>query len=203
MENTEYVESEQLGEGCYGRVYEVKNNSTGEEYAMKKISTKKIDQAMFQNEVALMEKINNLSSPYLVKYIKSYVREEKFEYMIIMEYCSGGSLENIIENYKKREEYIPEDMILKFMKQILLGVMTLHKNKILHRDLNPDNILFDSNNNLKLSDFGISKQLYDSSLYANTAKGTLWYSSPEVLNGRRCNSSADIWSLGCNTIMFL
>jgi len=145
MKNKGYEKLEQLGQGAYSKVYKVKNSSTGEECVMKTINTKKTDQAMFQNEVAIMEKINTLSSPYFVRYITSYVREEKSKYAIIMEYCSGGSLEDIIKNYEKRKEYIPEEMVLKFMKQILLGVMTLHKNKILHRDLKPGNILVDSN----------------------------------------------------------
>ena len=129
----------------------MRNSSTGEECAMKVISTNNTNQDMFQNEVALMKKINTLSSPYLVKYITSYVRREKLKYMIIMEYCSGGSLKDIIEKYKKERKCIPEDIILKFMEQILLGVMALHKNKILHRDLKPGNILVGSNENLKLS----------------------------------------------------
>jgi len=196
MRNTGYKKLEYLGQGSYGKVYKVKSNSTGEECVMKEISAKKTDQTMFQNEVALMEKINNLSSPYLVKYIESYVREEESEYVIIMEYCSGGSLEDIIEQYKKKER-ISEDTILKFMKQILLGVMVLHKNKILHRDLKPGNILVDSKGNLKLSDFGISKQLSGPVPYAQTARGTLCYSSLEVLKGEKYNFCADIWSLGC------
>jgi len=197
MENTGYEKLCIIGRGAYGKVYKVRNTSTGEECAMKTISAKYTDQATFQNEVALMEKINTLSSPYLVKYITSYVKEEESEYVIIMEYCSGGTLENIIEKYKKIEEYIPEGMVLKFMKQILLGVMALHKNKILHRDLKPSNILVDSKGNLKLSGFGISKQLSDSMPYAETARGTLWYSSLEVLKGEKYNFCADIWSLGC------
>jgi len=197
MRNTGYEKLVILGQGSYGKVYKVRNKSTGEECVMKIINTKKIDQAMFQNKVTDMEKINTLSSPYLVKYITSYIREEKLQYAIIMEYCSGGSLEEIIEKYKKKRENIPEDTVLKFMKQILLGLMALHKNKILHKNLKPETILVDSEGNLKLSDIGTSKQLSGSTSYSGTAKETLWYSSPEVLNGRRCNSSADIWSLGC------
>ena len=102
-----------------------------------------------------MEKINTLSSPYLVKYITSYVRETWA--------CDhyGGSLKDIIEKYKKKGEYIPEDKVLKLMKQTLSGVMVLHmhKNKIPHKDLKPGSILIDSNKNSKLSNFGISEQL--------------------------------------------
>ena len=147
--NAGYEKLALLRQESYGEVYKAKDNSTGKECIMKIISIKKADQIMFQKEVAFMKKINTLSSPYLVKYITSYVREEEFEYVIITEYCSGGSLEDIIEKYKRRKEIIPEDMILKFMKQILLGVMALHKNEISHRNLKPGNILVDSEGNLK------------------------------------------------------
>ena len=197
IEDTSYEKLALLGQGAHGRVYKVKKNSTGKEYVMKIIYTKKEDQTMFQNEVALMRKINTLSSPYLVKYIKSYTNKKELEYVIIMEYCSRGSLEDIIKKYKMKKERIPEKMVLKFMKQILLGVMALHEKKILHRDLKPGNILVDSNENLKLSDFGISKQLSDSALCAKTAQGTLHYASPEVLKEEEYNFSTDIWSLGC------
>jgi len=197
MEDIIYERIKPLGQGTHGRVYKVKDNETKKEYAMKIIYTNKEDQIMFQNEVAFMKKINTLSSPYLVKYITSYTNKKELEYVIIMEYCGGGSLKSIIEKYIMEEKMIPEEMVLKFMKQILLGVMALHKNNILHRDLKPGNILVDSNGNLKLSDFGISKQLSDSTLYAKTAQGTLHYVSPEVLKGEKYNFSADIWSLGC------
>ena len=206
MESTGYEELGLLGQGSCSKVYKVRNISTGEECVMKIISTKKIDQVMFQNEVAIMEKINALSSSYFVKYITSYVREKELEYVIIMEYCSGGSLKEIIEEYKKKGDYIPENMVVKFMEQILSGVMTLHKNRILHKNLKPGNILVDANGNLKLSDFRISGQLSnfrisdqssDSIACTEIAEETLYYSSPEVLKGEEYNFCADVWSLGC------
>jgi len=197
MENKEYEKLGLLGIGAYGKVYRVRNRSTDEEYAMKIIGIKKKDQATFKNEVVLMERINRLSNRYLVKYITSYVKKTKPESVIIMEYCSGGDLKEIIKRYKNRKEYIPEDMVLKLIKQILLGVTALHKNSILHRDLKPGNILVDSKGNLKLSDFGISRQLSRTKPCARVGKGTLWYSSLEVLKGENHSFSADIWSLGC------
>jgi len=76
MENIRYERSYLLDKGLHGEVYKVVNSSTGEECVMKKINTKKTDQAVFQNEVALMKKINILSSLYLVKYITSYVEKK-------------------------------------------------------------------------------------------------------------------------------
>ena len=197
MENTEYGKPALLGKGSYGEVYKVRNNNTNKKYLMKTIGTKKVDQAMFQNEIALMKKINTLSSPYLVKYITSYVREKELEYIIIVEYCNGGSLKDIIDNYKKRGECIPEAIILRFVKQILLGIRALHNNNIIHKDLKPENIFVDSNENLKLFDFGVSKQLSGITSYVETTKGTLWYSSPEALRDEEYSFSGDIWSLSC------
>jgi len=86
-ENKRYEKLGELGQGAYGKVHKVRNNRTGEECVMKIISVEEIDRDAFQNEVVLMKKINTLSSPCLVKYITSDVREK--EYQIIMEYCSG------------------------------------------------------------------------------------------------------------------
>jgi serine/threonine protein kinase len=104
-----------------------------------------------------------------------------------MKYCNRGTLEDII----------PEDKVLNFMKQILLSVVALYKNKIIHRDLEAGNILIDGEGNLKLSDFGTSKELSGFKLYAETAKGMLGHSSIEVIKGEKYNFSTDIWSLGC------
>ena len=71
--------------------------------------------------------------------------------------------------------------------------MALHEKDILHEDLEPGSIFVDSNGNLKLSDFGVSKQFPDSMSYTGAAKGT--YSNPEVLKGEEYDFSADIWSL--------
>jgi serine/threonine protein kinase len=114
-----------------------------------------------------------------------------------MEYCSGGSLDELIKDHRIKEKRIPEEITIKYIIQILLGLDCIHKNNIIHRDLKPGNILIDSKGNLKLTDFGISKELISKSAYANTGIGTLRYSSPEVLQEEDYNFSADIWSLGC------
>jgi len=204
MGNRAYERVTPLGQGAFGRVYKTKDPSTGEECVMKTIpieeettAKKEEVKAMFQNEVALMKEINSLSSPYLVKYITSYVDEKKSEYVIIMKYYSGGSLEEIIKDHKNKEKRIPDHMVLRYMKQILLGVKSLHENRIIHRNLKPGNILVDSEGDLKVSDYRISKQLSEHAKYAKTSQGTSWYSSPEVLQGENYNFCADIWSLGC------
>lgn len=69
--------------------------------------------------------------------------------------------------------------------------------KILHRDLKPANIFLDSNNNLKLGDFGLARILSENSLYCKTHVGTPYYMSPEQINEVCYDERSDIWSFGC------
>lgn len=69
---------------------------------------------------------------------------------------------------------------------------------ILHRDLKPENVFLDGNNNIKLGDFGLSKQIA-AQAFTNTYVGTPYYMSPELATGGQYDSKSDIWALGCIT----
>ena len=77
-----------------------------------------------------------------------------------MEYCEGGDMGSLLKKCKKEKDYIAEDVIWKIFTQIVLALNECHNRKsckILHRDLKPANIFLDSQNNIKLGDFWISK----------------------------------------------
>jgi len=76
-----------------------------------------------------------------------------------MEYCSEGTLREIIKKHKVKCKPIPEGEVIKYVRQMLLGADYIHKSVIIHRDLKPENVLVDSEGNLKVSNFGISKEL--------------------------------------------
>lgn len=67
----------------------------------------------------------------------------------------------------------------------------------MHRDLKPGNIFLDSDYNVKLGDFGLSRVMSDESIFAYTNVGTPYYMSPEQINESKYNEKSDIWSLGC------
>ena len=88
--------------------------------------------------------------------------------------------------------------IKSFMHQLLQGIAFCHENRVLHRDLKPQNLLINNKLQLKLADFGLARAF---GIPVNTFSNevvTLWYRAPDVLLGSRTyNTSIDIWSAGC------
>lgn len=88
--------------------------------------------------------------------------------------------------------------IKSFMYQLLQGIAFCHDNRVLHRDLKPQNLLINTRGQLKLADFGLARAF---GIPVNTFSNevvTLWYRAPDVLLGsRQYNTSIDIWSAGC------
>lgn len=98
-----------------------------------------------------------------------------------MEYCEAGDLRQMLKKCKRNMDYIAEDVVWKVFGQIVLALQCCHnrESKILHRDIKPGNIFFDRNHNVKLGDFGLSKEMSSNSVYAETYVGTPYYQSPE------------------------
>lgn len=84
----------------------------------------------------------------------------------------------------------------RFARELLIGIDFLHANRIMHRDLKPQNLLVSSQGHLKIADFGLAKT-YDSEMSLTSVVVTLWYRAPEVLLCQGYNSTVDIWSAAC------
>lgn len=94
-----------------------------------------------------------------------------------------------------------KDWVKFYAAEILLALEILHQNKIVYRDLKPENVVIDVAGHIKLIDFGFAKRLHSSSqpkhhYRTHTNCGTLGYTAPEVLMNLGASFEADIWSFG-------
>ena len=113
-----------------------------------------------------------------------------------MEYAGNLNLKQYINNYKAQILFIDEKIIENIIKQICLALKEIHNKEIIHRDLTPDNIFINENNQIKIGDFGVSKKL-NTKKYAKTKTGKYHYNAPEVEAGIKYDYKADLYSLGC------
>ncbi len=185
----------QIGEGAFGKVYQVQHLVTKTIYACKRLSKKKI-----KNKESLIMEINllkTLDHPNIVKLFEVY--EDKVYLFLVMEELKGGELFDRILSRAQNKNYYSEKQVAKLFKQILSGIVYCHEQKVVHRDIKPENIIFldeSEDSNVKIIDFGLSKCFNYSKTYEmKTRVGTCFYMSPEVIKGEY-NELCDVWSLG-------
>ena len=112
-----------------------------------------------------------------------------------MEYCGCGDLAQKVERYKRRRQYMDEDVIWRYLIQCLKALEHLHEKNICHRDIKVANCFLAEDGSVKVGDMNVSKRLKRGLL--QTQIGTPYYMSPEIWNNRPYDATSDIWSLGC------
>ena len=197
IRNTKYKIIKKLGEGGSGRVILVKSESDNKYYALKEIIIRNETEYEINHIKKEAEILSLFNCKNIVKYYDSFLDKDKF--YILMEYCDGRNLRDFININIKNPEYIDEDILSKIIKQICLGLKEIHNKNIIHRDLRPENIFMNKNMEIKIGDFGISKQFDPNKEYAITKnkKGKYEYMSPEILTKGIYNKKSDMYSLGC------
>jgi cyclin-dependent kinase-like len=104
---------------------------------------------------------------------------------------------NLLEILEEKTTGIPEDLIKKYMYQIVKAVEICHRNEIIHRDIKPENLLVSINHKVKLCDFGFSRTMPQSKNGMTDYVATRWYRPPELLLGSSTyGKDIDIWAIG-------
>lgn len=190
-----------IGEGSFGKVYQGFDEDYGQivaikEIELKKISTRFLDSKLsaFEQEIRILSKINHKN---IVKYLGA-IKSRDNCLQIVLEYCSGGSIAKMLEQYKS----FSEPIIRQYTKQILSGLEFLHFNNIIHRDIKGANILVDRDGVCRLTDFGGAKVIVEEieSKQFNSFKGTPNWMAPEIIKIQEHTRYSDIWSVGCTII---
>lgn len=185
-----------LGEGAGGEVKKVLHRPSGLYMAKKAIPTSPNPSVHKQilRELAFNREVANGETPWIVKYYGAFLEENDTQIAILLEYCSGGSLEAIYKTIKSRQGRIGEKILGKVAESVLSGLNYLHMKKIIHRDIKPSNILVTKEGQIKLCDLGVSGELIGS--LAGTFMGTSAYMAPERIRGEKYSITSDVWSLG-------
>ena len=187
-----YVLGQTLGEGAFAKVKVATQIHTKEKTAIKILDKIRLfedesDISRVKKEIHILKQLRHKNIIQLFE-----VMESKKCLYIVMELCEGGEL----FDYIVKKKQIPEYEACHLFQQIINGVEYLHEQNIIHRDLKPENLLLDINNNIKISDFGLST-FNERCSYLQTPCGTPSYAPPEMLRGERYKgTSSDVWSCG-------
>uniref|UniRef100_A0A8C2EK03 Mitogen-activated protein kinase kinase kinase kinase n=1 Tax=Cyprinus carpio TaxID=7962 RepID=A0A8C2EK03_CYPCA len=186
---------QRIGSGTYGDVYKARNVTTGELAAIKVIKLEPgEDFAVVQQEIIMMKDCKHSN---IVAYFGSYLRRDKL--WICMEYCGGGSLQDIYHVTGP----LTESQIAYVTRETLQGLYYLHNKGKMHRDIKGANILLTDNGYIKLADFGVSAQITATLAKRKSFIGTPYWMAPEVAAVERkggYNHLCDIWAVGITAI---
>ncbi|XP_048885738.1 serine/threonine-protein kinase MARK2 isoform X20 [Brienomyrus brachyistius] len=179
-----------IGKGNFAKVKLARHVLTGKEVAVKIIDKTQLNSSSLQKlfrEVRIMKLLNH---PNIVKLFE-VIETEKTLYLV-MEYASGGEVFDYLVAHGRMKE---KEARAKF-RQIVSAVQYCHQKCIVHRDLKAENLLLDSDMNIKIADFGFSNE-FTLGNKLDTFCGSPPYAAPELFQGKKYDGpEVDVWSLG-------
>ncbi|KAK8633951.1 hypothetical protein V6N13_014782 [Hibiscus sabdariffa] len=190
LKKNKYQACEEIGRGRFGVISRVFCPMTQSSFACKTIDKRLLsdptDRECLENE----PKIMTLLSPHsnIVQIYDMFETEDTVQ--LILDLCQPLTLYDLI-----LQPDLSEPKAASYMQQLVLGLAHCHRFGIVHRDIKPDNIFFDSRGNLKIGDFGSATWLGELGTVDGLV-GTPYYVAPEVVMGRPYNEKVDIWSAG-------
>ena len=217
MKLDDYELEKCIGKGVFGQVYLTSKKGSSTKFATKIINREEIEKTdamnYLRNELVILQYLNH---PNIVKF--QGVKGAKKNYYIIMEYYNGGELAKALEKYmQKYSKPFPEEIVQHIMKQIISAFKYIHERKIIHRDINLQNILLHYENEedkenlnimkaqVKVIDFGFACKINKTGLQYSVVGNPINFdplilkklnSSSKKARQLGYNESADIWSIG-------
>ncbi|EOY34666.1 SOS3-interacting protein 1 [Theobroma cacao] len=182
-----------LGQGTFAKVYYARSIRTNQSVAIKVIDKEKILRGGLINQIKREISVMRIARhPNIVQLYE--VMATKTKIYFVLEYCKGGELFNKVSKGR-----LKENVARKYFIQLIKAVDFCHSRGVYHRDIKPENLLLDDNENLKVSDFGLSAlaECKHQDGLLHTTCGTPAYVAPEVINRKGYDgAAADIWSCG-------
>ncbi|MEZ4414222.1 MAG: protein kinase [Gemmatimonadota bacterium] len=184
------IESE-LGRGGMGVVYRATQVTLNRTVAVKMLPRQMADEENLERFRREAQTLAQLAHEGIVHIYD--VEEHEGSHFIIMEFVGGGSLGGVIQ----REAPLPPHRAVEITAQVASALSAAHRRGIIHRDIKPDNILFDDQGRPRLTDFGIA-HMRDANSKTKTGVmlGTPYYMSPEQARGKPVTPASDLYALG-------
>lgn len=180
-----------IGEGATSNVYLSYDLILEIEVSLKVLKNHNIDEKKIKNFQREAHTISLLNNDNIIK-LYDISTDENSNHYIVQEYVEGITL----KEYIKQEPIIHVKKVVSIVAQILVALEHAHENKVIHKDIKPQNILYGFEGKIKLTDFGISDVLDDESTRTQTLMGTPQYVAPEVLTKSEITYETDIYSVG-------
>ncbi|XXQ30086.1 mitogen-activated protein kinase kinase [Plasmodiophora brassicae] len=188
LSSSMFVRIGTLGKGSTSSVSKAFRVDTCEMFALKSVAVHVKSQR--HQLVKELDAYNSVACNFIAKFHGAYYCDGTT--VIVLEYMNRGSLQDAVNNVGP----LPEHVLQRIAKQVVLGLRHIHSLRKVHRDIKPGNILLNSAGVAKVADFGIAKELDLGNMAAQTYVGTQLYMSPERIHSEPYGCPADIWSFG-------
>ncbi len=185
-----------IGHGGFSKVWKVKWKKTNAIFALKEMSKTRIMDKKCESTILLeRDLLAKMNHPFIVNMHFSF--QDINSLYLVMDLITGKDLRYHLSKLKK----FTEEQSKFFLACTILGLEYLHYNKILHRDIKPDNLVLDKSGYVKLTDFGISRRM--DKLIAGESSGTPGYMAPEVMFGKPHSIDSDYFCMGIMAYEFM
>ncbi|ALC49372.1 fu [Drosophila busckii] len=185
-----YAVSSLIGQGSFGCVYKAYRREDDKVVAIKVISKRGRSNRELKNLRRECDIQARLKHPHVIEMMESF--ESKFDLFVVTEFALMD-----LHRFLSFNGSMPEEEAQLVVCHLVSALYYLHSNRILHRDLKPQNVLLDKNKNAKLCDFGLARNMTMGTHVLTSIKGTPLYMAPELLAEQPYDHHADMWSLGC------
>ncbi|XP_020805257.1 serine/threonine-protein kinase fused [Drosophila serrata] len=185
-----YAVSSLVGQGSFGCVYKAQRKEDSKVVAIKVISKRGRSTRELKNLRRECDIQARLKHPHVIEMIESF--ESKTDLFVVTEFALMD-----LHRYLSYNGAMGEEPARRVTGHLVSALYYLHSNRILHRDLKPQNVLLDKNMHAKLCDFGLARNMTMGTHVLTSIKGTPLYMAPELLAEQPYDHHADMWSLGC------
>mmetsp|Transcript_12351 Transcript_12351/g.29005 ORF Transcript_12351/g.29005 Transcript_12351/m.29005 type:complete len:178 (+) Transcript_12351:40-573(+) len=149
-----YAYQGRIGQGTYGVVYKATDVVTQTTVALKKIALLDVDEGVPSTAIREISLLKDLCHDHIVDLFDVIYSDNKL--FLVFAFCEQD-LKQFMDGIVRKNDFMEQALVRKLSHQMLQGIAFCHENRVLHRDLKPQNVLLDKDMNIKLADFGLAR----------------------------------------------